>query len=209
MIDMPFEDSLTGHEDDQSVGAPAGLSSSERIIACALYAVLGLAFVVIAWSFAHPTLNVFAFGSGAAGFALAVFGLVMGNVIRVPGARRGRPLVVAGIAVVLLITIQSTGGSLRLLWTISEPMFARMVAILPPPDRAAPGRLSVPSQIGLYNIDHGEADVGGYLFYDAQGGDLADIGAGFAYLPHGIPVDPGQYEFRHLDGPWYTFVEDS
>jgi hypothetical protein len=116
---------------------------------------------------------------------------------------------VAGIAVVLLITIQATSASLRLLWSISEPMFARVVATLPSPDRAAPGRLSVPSRIGLYNIDYCEAGVGGYLFYDAQGGDLAAVGAGFAYLPHGIPTDPGQYGFRHLDGPWYTFVEDS
>src|SRR5262245_31635152 len=102
--------------------------------------------------------------------------------------------------------------SLRLAWAISEPMLARVVTTLPPPDHAVQGRLLVPTHIRLYNIDHVEADAGGYLFYDAQGGDLADLGAGFAYLPHGIPTDPGQYGFRHLvhlDGPWYTFVEYS
>jgi hypothetical protein len=209
MIGKPFEGNLTGHEDDQSEGATVGLSRSERIIAGALYGLFGLAIVTIVWSFSHPTLDLFAIGIGAAGFALAVLGLILCDAVRMQGTRRGRPLIVAGLAIVLLIAIHATNASLRLLWTISEPAFARVVATLPPPDRPSQRWISVPSRIGFYSIDHAQADLGGYLFYDAQGGDLADIGAGFAYLPHGIPTDPGQYGFRHLDGPWYTFVEES
>jgi hypothetical protein len=100
MIDTPFEDNPTGHEDDQPESTAIRPSWSERIIAGGLYAVLGLAIVTIVWSFSHPTLSLFAFGIGAAGFALAVFGLVMRNAVRAPGTRRGRPLLVAGIAAV-------------------------------------------------------------------------------------------------------------
>jgi hypothetical protein len=206
VIDTPYEGNLSDHEDDQSEGAAVGLSRSERIIAGALYGVLGMATVTIVWSFGHPTLVLFAFGVGVAGFALAAFGLLMCNLVRVSGARPGRPLLVAGVAVVLLIAVHATNASVRLLWTVSEPAFARVVATLPPPDRPAQRGISVPSHIGLYTIDHAAADAGGYLFYDAHGGDLSDLGAGFAYLPHGIPTDSGPYGFRHLDGPWYTFV---
>jgi hypothetical protein len=209
VIDTSFEDNPRDDEDDQSEGAVVGLSRSERIVAGALYVVLGLAIVMIVWSFSHPTLALLPFGIGAAGFALAVIGLVLCNAIRVPGIRRGRPVLVAGIAIVLLIAVHATDAPLRLRWAVSEPMFARVVAALPPPDRPVQRWLAVPSQIGLYSIDQAEADAGGYLFFDAQGGDLADLGAGFAYLPHGIPADPGQYRFRHLDGLWYTFVGDS
>ncbi len=132
---------------------------------------------------------------------LAVFGLLMCDALRPPSPRRVYPMVTAAIAIVLLMIVHATNASRRLLWTISEPAFAHVVATLPPPDRPAQNRPSVPSLIGVYNIDYAEADAGGYLFYDAQGGNLADLGAGFACLPGGIPADSSGYVFRHSTAP--------
>jgi hypothetical protein len=138
-----------------------------------------------------------------------VFGLVICNLARAPDAPWGRPVLVVAVAIVLLVAVHATGASLRLRWALSKPAFVRAVAALPPPGTPTAGSPAVPSHIGVYHIRYAEAAAGGYLFYDADGDDLVAVGAGFAYLPNGVHAPPPGFEFRKLDGAWYTFTGDS
>lgn len=187
---------------DVVVARPA-VSRTERAITGLLYVVLGLATLTIAWSFSHATWSLPPLEIGGTVFVLATFGLVMCYVVRVPRGHAGRALLVAALCVLLLIALNATNASLRLRWAASESAFARVAATVP----AGGGSRVDPSRIGLYNITRVDTyPGGGYLFFDTQGGDLADIGAGFAYLPNGPGKAGG---FRHLHGPWYTFVQNS
>ena len=95
-------------------------------------------------------------------------------------------------------------------WAASEGPFEHFVSGLPelgglgswqsPQSTPAPGR------IGLYGIDQVGILPNAYLFVTDTGGGQS---AGFVYLPDGPDSAPGDlgYEFTHLDGPWYAFVQ--
>ena len=60
----------------------------------------------------------------------------------------------------------------------------------------------------MYGIDQVGILPNAYLFVTDTGGGQS---AGFVYLPDGPDSAPGDlgYEFTHLDGPWYSFVQTS
>jgi hypothetical protein len=90
---------------------------------------------------------------------------------------------------------------------VGDRVFSWPRSTSPPPWLATPPKISVPSHIGLFAISMADAHSDGYLFYDADGGDFSDTGAGIAYLPRGVTGSlPQQDAFTHLKGPWYAWI---
>jgi hypothetical protein len=107
---------------------------------------------------------------------------------------------------VVLAVVLSLGLPLRARWTMSEDAFNRAVAeIQQHPERAQ----SFSGRIGYYDITIVRVVERGVLFYDSKGAFIDD--AGFAFLPDGPypELENGGFErpaFRHLGGPWYSWI---
>jgi len=103
----------------------------------------------------------------------------------------------------MLVAGYFTSAPLYVRWKLSEGSFSSWVAR--EHIQSDPGK---PFRIGLFHIRQVDAGADGFLFYESLG-NLSDIGDGIAYLPHGTAAAfplADQCTFKHLDGPWYSWI---
>lgn len=190
---------------DEEAGSQRGLG--DRVFEAAVYAAFGLSFTLVFLSLSHPTLSLGSFLLGAVTFCGACgLALARGVLAAERPARHWHwPLIVAAVYIAATVACYATDAPVRARFVASESAFQRAVDALPPPGSAK--QISVPSHIGLFAISRADAHSDGYLFYDADGGDFSDTGAGIAYLPRGVTGSlPQQDAFTHLKGPWYAWI---
>jgi hypothetical protein len=131
--------------------------------------------------------------------------------------RRGRSAhwVALGLALAVVAAAANTSAPLRARWALSASAFERVLPSLPSTVGSSwqqPGRAAAPATLGLYRVRAVDVVPAGYLFQDADAGDLTGTGlAGFAYLPQGpasVPVDE-QLNLTSLGRGWYAFWQSA
>jgi hypothetical protein len=115
------------------------------------------------------------------------------------------------VLLALLTLFLVSDAALYARWAGSEAAFAAEVRNFPDPLPVTGSvddvmEFAVPPHLGGYDIDYAGRIPGGYIFRDVHGGMLDE--AGFAWLPGGPPTLPG-WSFSHVDGFWYTYVNES
>lgn len=172
------------------------------------HAVLGGGLLCLMWAASPPGGNY-----ALVLYALAAVGLCgaawVGRLLLAMRARRvswSFALTPALVAVTTGLIAMDVPFQLR--WALSRPAFVRVVADWERRPGADP-RAVVPNRVGTYRVPQAFAVPGGYVFREASGGFLDDVG--FAYLPQGPRASsaPAGWEsspvYRHLGGPWYTW----
>jgi len=177
------------------------------------HAVVAAAWLPLLWAVSVPGFDLLGVLVGLAGVgvvaaagAVWVARIVPCLVLRSPGRRSLRWLVVAPVIVVVALAAVIADMPLRARWVVARPAFERAVAEAP-----AGSDPEVPGRIGTYRIEFATRVGAGIVFYEAHGA-LFDF-AGFAYLPDG-PTDEirlllhgGEVgDYRHLGGGWYAFT---
>jgi hypothetical protein len=179
-------------------------SGYEIILGIAAYAIVVAAAWIIFRAFGHATVSI---DPALAGFALAAVGPAIIGARRLVFGATG-PLDVRAwfgmLAIPALLFATTALGVLGIArdvrWHGSEPAFRAEVTALRGGSKVSDG-----VRLGSYTIDSITTFGDGYLFEDADGGDLTDCGGGFAYLPGGPGADP-QDTFWPLDGDWYVWT---
>ena len=124
--------------------------------------------------------------------------------LRQPTFRRWRTWrrwLLTPVIVACTILLLHLNAPFRLAFYLSRPAMDRLAQqVLDAPDEAPRG-----AWVGLYNADAIETVPGGMRFIVSGAGVFTRVG--FAYRPSGPPpVTPDRY--RHIEGPWYVWIED-
>lgn len=121
--------------------------------------------------------------------------------------KRGRPtgstgldVIAAPIVVIVTIAVMFSGYPLRLRFEVSQDALQEIVAV-----HRSGGPVDFPQRAGWYNVINVESFGAELRLY--VGSAYIFDGWGFSYTPTGALSGEMSARHRHIEGPWYTFVE--
>lgn len=173
---------------------------------------VGVAVLAWLWSWSVPGTHFLVFM--ASSLALLAAGVLWSihAVAFVVARRRGRPtagtprFLLAPVVGAIAVALVAADVPFDARWSLSRSAFEDVVddALKDPDYRSTAER-----RIGLYTVGHVYSQGEIVIFWVPAGGFVDPVG--FAYLPEGPLPEIGDVglnhpQFRHIDGPWYTYA---
>jgi hypothetical protein len=128
------------------------------------------------------------------------------------GSERGPwwPFLVEPVGAVVVIALLAAGAPFALRWGLSREAFdARADQMAARAEDAGDGRTHRyldDDRVALYEVRDGWIDPQGNVFFAIAGSGFIDS-TGFARIGGDVPQRYASYEFEHLEGDWYTYVQ--